>query len=97
MGRLRDGDLVRIVVDRKGLGGRVDFVGTLERAVTAEEGATILSRRDPNPILSAHPKLPDDTRLWAALQAAGGGTWGGCVYDTDGIVSRLCAGDLRAG
>lgn len=96
LGRLRDGDLVRIEVDRKGLGGRVDFVGTLERPMTAEEGATLLSERDSNPILSAHPKLPDDTRLWAALQAAGGGTWGGCVYDTDTIVSRLSGDDRRA-
>jgi len=30
-----------------------------------------------------------DTRLWAALQQAGGGTWGGCVYDVDAIVDRL--------
>jgi hypothetical protein len=36
-----------------------------------------------------HPKLPEDTRLWAALQQVGGGTWGGCVYDADLIVSRL--------
>ena len=31
--------------------------------------------------LAPHPALPDDTRLWAALQNASGGTWGGCVYD----------------
>ena len=41
------------------------------------------------PQLSADPDLPDDTRLWAALQAVGGGTWGGCVYDTDAIVAAL--------
>ena len=29
------------------------------------------------------------TRLWAALQSASGGTWGGCVYDTDAIVVKL--------
>ena len=33
--------------------------------------------------------LPDDTRLWAALQNASGGTWGGCVYDVDAIVDLL--------
>jgi hypothetical protein len=33
--------------------------------------------------------LPDDTRLWAALQQASGGTWSGCVYDTDAIVRKL--------
>ena len=33
--------------------------------------------------------LPADTRLWAALQQAGGGTWGGCVYDVDAITRAL--------
>jgi hypothetical protein len=36
--------------------------------------------------------LPDDTRLWAALQAASGGTWGGCVFDVDMIVETIDAG-----
>ncbi len=39
--------------------------------------------------LVADPDLPDDTRLWAALQAVSGGTWGGCVYDVDSIASQL--------
>jgi hypothetical protein len=39
--------------------------------------------------LQAHPNLPDDTRLWAALQHVSGGTWGGCVYDADSIIARL--------
>jgi hypothetical protein len=33
--------------------------------------------------------MPEDTRLWAALQQAGGGTWGGCVYDVDEIIQKL--------
>jgi len=36
--------------------------------------------------------LPDDTRLWAALQDACGGTSGGCVYDVDTIIETLEAG-----
>jgi len=32
---------------------------------------------------------PPETRLWAALQRLGGGTWGGCVFDVDKIVERL--------
>jgi hypothetical protein len=32
--------------------------------------------------------LPDDTRLWAALQRIGG-TWGGSVYDVEAIVAGL--------
>jgi len=45
-----------------------------------------------HPAIAPHPKLPDDTRLWAALQEASGGTWGGCVYDVDAIVETLRAG-----
>ena len=37
-------------------------------------------------------ELPDDTRLWAALQQASGGTWGGCVYDVDRIIEVVAAG-----
>ena len=48
--------------------------------------------RSAHPRLSPDPDLPDDTRLWAALQAVGGGTWGGCVYDTDAIIAALPEG-----
>jgi xylonate dehydratase len=41
--------------------------------------------------LAPHPKLPDDTKLWAALQALSGGTWGGCVYDADAVIAALSA------
>jgi xylonate dehydratase len=39
--------------------------------------------------LRAHPNLPEETRLWAALVDASGGVWGGCVYDTEKIVAAL--------
>jgi hypothetical protein len=42
--------------------------------------------------LAPDPKLPADSRLWAALQNASGGTWGGCVYDVDSITRLLEAG-----
>ncbi|MGD0349490.1 MAG: hypothetical protein ABSB84_04150 [Verrucomicrobiota bacterium] len=42
--------------------------------------------------LAPNPALPEDTRLWAALQLAGGGIWGGCVYDPDQIIAALKAG-----
>jgi hypothetical protein len=48
-----------------------------------------LAVRPPRPDLKPHPALPEDTRLWAALVAASGGVWGGCVYDTDAIVAQL--------
>jgi dihydroxyacid dehydratase/phosphogluconate dehydratase len=90
VGKLRDGDRVRIVVDRRTQTGTVDFVGVADGPlVDAEEGARLLAERPPRPDLAADPLLPDDTRLWAALQRVGGGTWGGCVYDVDAIVRAL--------
>jgi xylonate dehydratase len=89
IGKLRDGDLIRIVVDRVNLAGSVDLVGDAEREFGAEEGARVLALREPRPDLAPHPALPADTRLWAALQQAGGGTWGGCVYDVESIVAAL--------
>lgn len=92
IGKVVDGDLIRITVDRITLEGSVDLVGTREGALTPEQAAVLLIDRPPHPKLSPDPDLPDDTRLWAALQALGGGTWGGCVYDTDAILSALEAG-----
>ena len=88
IGKLRDGDEVEIVLDRVNLTGSVNLVGE-----GAEEG--VLQERPLHPDLRPHPQLPDDTRLWAALQAVSGGTWGGAVYDVDRIIALLEAG-LRA-
>ena len=67
---------------------RVDLVGaTASECFGAEEGARVLAARPPRPDLAPDPDLPDDTRLWAALQHVGGGTWGGCVYDVDAITT----------
>jgi putative YjhG/YagF family dehydratase len=92
IGRVQDGDLIRIVVDRVNLEGSVDLVGAQGIELTAEETALLLLDRLPHPDLSPDPDLPDDTRLWAALQALGGGTWGGCVYDPDAILKVIQAG-----
>jgi len=89
IGKLRDGDLVQIVVDRGRLEGSVDLVGHDGVTFGPAEGARVLAERPPRPDLAPDPDLPDDTRLWAALQQAGGGTWGGCVYDVDAIVAAL--------
>ena len=93
IGRLRDGDTVRIEIDRNTLQGRIDLVGTqAEGALGADAAAALLAARTPHPAIAAHPRLPGDTRLWAALQDASGGTWGGCVYDVDTILETLRTG-----
>ena len=92
IGRVREGDLIEIVIDRVNLQGSLNLVGHAGRRYSPEEGAVVLAGRAPHPDLAPDPGLPDDTRLWAALQAASGGTWGGCVYDVDRIVELLEAG-----
>jgi hypothetical protein len=77
------------VVDRRRLEGSVDLVGAEGRTFGAAEGARLLAAREPRPDLAPDPGLPDDTRLWAALQQAGGGARGGCVYDVDAVIARL--------
>ncbi len=89
VGKLIDGDVVNITIDRNTLEGSLDLVGHGEERFGAVRGAEILAERTPRPDLAPHPDLPDDTRLWAALQSLGGGTWGGCVYDVDAIVAKL--------
>ena len=131
LGKLRDGDLIHIEIDRVNLTGRVDLVGRVDDGVErdgnvkfplpvgegrvsagdspwrgegfragsnlteatgvlgAEWGTAELARRPLRTDLQPDPNLPDDTRLWAALQRLGGGTWGGCVYDVERIVKEL--------
>jgi xylonate dehydratase len=92
IGRIRDDDLIEIEIDRRGLTGRVDLVGTADGPLSPAEAEAILRGREPHPALAPNPRLPEDTRLWAALQRASGGTWGGCVYDVDRIIEVLEAG-----
>lgn len=93
LGRLRDGDVVRIEIDRVRLEGRLDFIGEDPDAPLDPAAAmAVLAARETHPAIAAHPRLPADTRLWAALQDASGGTWGGCVYDVDAILDTLRAG-----
>jgi putative YjhG/YagF family dehydratase len=80
LGRLQDGDQVRINIDTLGLSGSVT-TSLNDRVLKARPVHSGLGERSDD--------LPDDTRLWAALQAQSGGSWGGCVYDTDAIVAAL--------
>jgi putative YjhG/YagF family dehydratase len=89
IGKVRDGDRIRIVVDRHQLEVSLDLIGVGDQPLSAEEGKHLLAQRPPRSDLAADPNLPDDTRLWAALQRVSGGTWGGCVYDADAIAAAL--------
>ena len=89
LGKLLEGDVVRLVVDTRRLEASVDLVGHGEERWTEEEAAEVLAAREMNPGIQPDTALPADTVLWAKLQAASGGLWGGCVYDHDAIVARL--------
>ena len=89
IGRVRDDDLIEIVIDRESLSGSVNVVGANGERMPDEEVRDMLVARGPHPALKPHASLPDDTRLWAALQRVSGGTWAGCVYDADKIIAAL--------
>jgi dihydroxyacid dehydratase/phosphogluconate dehydratase len=92
IGKLVDGDVIEIVIDRRAGSGQVNLVGLADADLSPDEAARVLERRASHLGLRAHPALSADTRLWAALQQASGGTWAGCVYDADRIVAVITAG-----
>ena len=79
LGKLRDGDLVKIDISKNGCSGEINYVGD-------DPG---FSSRSTHPALVEDPDLPDSVRLWAALQDTGGGTWGGCLPDVDEVIGRI--------
>jgi putative YjhG/YagF family dehydratase len=89
VGKLRDGDLIEIIIDQKNLTGSIQFVGEGGNKYSPEKAAEVLNARSLHKDLKEAYKLPKDTRLWAALQNASGGTWAGCIYDVDKILDRL--------
>ena len=91
IGRVRDGDLIEIEIDRNTSSGRLNLVGADGLPLDGDACQALLRSRPRHPALAPHDQLPDDTRLWAALQRASGGTWAGCVYDVDRIVGALDA------
>ena len=97
VGKLRDGDMIEIVVDRTTLDGTVNLVGENAVAASVDAGSRILTAREPRPDLAPDPQLPDDTRIWAALQDVSGGTWGGAVYDPAAILDVIRAGKKALG
>jgi putative YjhG/YagF family dehydratase len=92
IGKLRDGDVIEIVINRNTLEGSVNLVSADGCDLSLLEADRLLNQRAAHPDLQPHPKLPDDSRLWAALQHASGSTWNGCFYDVDRIVAVIEAG-----
>ncbi len=91
VGKVLEGDLIRVVVDTIKLEGAIDLVRQQTDGSYTPDDAE-LERRDYRPDLASDPALPGDTRLWAALQNASGGPWKGSVYDVEEIVRLLEAG-----
>src|SRR6478752_3364875 len=48
IGKLRDGDAIRIIVDRLRLEGSLDLVGAAGVGFEADEGARVLAERSPH-------------------------------------------------
>src|SRR4051794_3394712 len=86
IGRVLDGDLIQIVIDRGRLEGTIDLIGTGGVESGRFECERVLASRLPHPDLAPDPDLPDDTRLWAALQAASGGARGGRLLNPHAII-----------
>jgi dihydroxyacid dehydratase/phosphogluconate dehydratase len=80
IGRVRDGDRISVRIDTLALEGSVDL---------AEASAAVFGTRPLAEALTQAPAIPADTLLWAALQNASGGSWGGCVYDPARIAALL--------
>ena len=92
IGKVQDGDLIEIIIDKNNLVGSINLVGDKSGNKGKAWGDKQIDTRPCPTNLRSHPKLPIDSRLWAALQDASGGTWGGCVFDVDDIVQLLEAG-----
>lgn len=92
LGKLLDGDILEIVIDRSRLTGELNLVATASGELDRAAAARLLAARPRHPGLAPQPALPADTHLWALLQKVSGGTWGGCVYDLDRIREVIDAG-----
>jgi hypothetical protein len=75
IGRLRDGDRIRIVIDRVKLDGRIDFIGEGAAELPPDEAARILANRQPHPSLAPtllFPPIPNSGPLSRPPAAARG-------------------------
>lgn len=90
--KVRDNDIVQIEIDRTSMVGHVNVIGLDGQQMSPHVLEAAFAQREPHPDLHTEPNMPDDSRLWAALQQVSGGPWGGCVYDVDRIIETLEAG-----
>jgi putative YjhG/YagF family dehydratase len=97
LGKILDGDMIEIIVDRNNLEGSINLVGADGYRFGADVGTKVLMSRPLREDLHADAELPEETKLWAALQDIGGGAWGGCVYETEKILRVLEAGKRALG
>ncbi len=95
IGKIHNGDLIQILINRTTLEGSVDLVGDASGVKGVEWGNQELAKRPMRDDLEADPDLPADTKLWAMLQEASGGVWGGCVYDPEMISSAILNGKQK--
>jgi dihydroxyacid dehydratase/phosphogluconate dehydratase len=99
LGKVQDDDWIEVTIDTRTMTGSVNLIGDASGQHGVDWGSEILRKRPLRTDLAEAAELPDDTRLWAALQQVGGGTWGGCVYDADAVIDRLAQnrrGDVNA-
>src|SRR6185369_6408541 len=89
IGEVRDGDRIRVLIDTNKLEGTIDLVAADPATGVESPADAELAARKTRADVRPDEALPDATRLWAALQDASGGTWGGCVYDVDRIIELL--------
>ncbi|MEO7650462.1 MAG: YjhG/YagF family D-xylonate dehydratase, partial [Bryobacteraceae bacterium] len=67
VGKVLDGDVIEILIDRINLEGSVNLVGAGGEVFGVEEGTRVLASRPMRADLAPDPQLPADSRLWAAL------------------------------
>ena len=93
IGKLVDGDVIEIVIDRNTLEGRVNLVAAGGKALDAAAAERLL--RDaagaPRP-RAARQAARRHAAVGGAAAGVSGGTWGGCVYDVDRIIEVIGAG-----
>jgi xylonate dehydratase len=81
LGKVRNGDMVEIMLDTRSLQGSLNLVGENGVSQSKEVGDQILKSRSARTDLEIDPHLSDYIRQWALIQQASGGVWGGCVED----------------